>query len=96
MFERGRVGPFQREQAQPMVTAGRAALASIQERGQILELDLQEVPRQDSGRSAHALEHDPTQRRVDSLTQVDRPMLEKSNTSQNLPPELYTKSRRSS
>ena len=34
----------------------RAALTGI-EGGQALEVDLQEVPRQDSGRSTHALDH---------------------------------------
>jgi hypothetical protein len=34
------------------------------EGGQALEVDLQEVPRQDSGRSTHALDHGTVQHRV--------------------------------
>ena len=40
----------------PMGGSRRAALTGI-EGGQALEVDLQEVPRQDSGRSTHALDH---------------------------------------
>ena len=50
----------------------RAAPAGKQERGQVLGLDLRQVPRQDSGRSTHALEHGPVQSRIDFLPQVDR------------------------
>ena len=49
----------------------RAALAGIQERGQVLELDLRQVPKQNSGRRAHALDHGTGQSRVDVLPQVD-------------------------
>ena len=37
---------------------------STEEGGQALEVDLQEVPRQDSGRSTHALDHGTVQHRV--------------------------------
>ncbi len=47
------------EQAEPMVRRRRAALTGIQESGQVLGLDLRQVPRQNSGRSTHALEHGP-------------------------------------
>ena len=47
-----------------MVRPRRTALAGIQERRQVLGLDLRQVPRQDSGRSPHALEHGPAKRRV--------------------------------
>ena len=53
----------------------RAALAGMEERGQALEVDLQEVPRQDSGRSTHTFEHSTDQRRVGFLPQVNRRLL---------------------
>ncbi len=49
----------------------RAAPAGIQERGQVLEVDLPRVLNQNSGRSTHALEHDPAPSRIGSL-QVGR------------------------
>jgi hypothetical protein len=54
-----------------MVRPRRAALAGIQEGGQVLGVDLRQVPRQDSACSAHALEHDTAQRQVGFLVQVD-------------------------
>jgi hypothetical protein len=48
----------------------RVALAGMEEGGQILEVDLPQVPRQDSARSTHALQHDTVQRRVGFLAQV--------------------------
>jgi hypothetical protein len=75
MFGRGRAGQFEHEQAQPMVRPRRAALAGIQERGQVLGVDLPQIPRQDSARNTYALEHDTAQRRVDFLPQVDRQRL---------------------
>jgi hypothetical protein len=63
------------EQAQPMVRSGRAALTGIQERGQVLGMDLWQVPRQDSTRNTYALEHGLAQRRLDFLQQVDRQQL---------------------
>ena len=41
----------------------RATLTGM-EGGQALEVDLQEVPRQDYGRSTHALDHGTVQHRV--------------------------------
>jgi hypothetical protein len=43
MFERGRAGPFKHGDECPMGGSRRAALAGIQEGGQALGLDLQEV-----------------------------------------------------
>jgi hypothetical protein len=50
-------------------------LVGIQERGQVLELDLPQVPRQNSARSTHALEHGPAKRGKDFLPQMDRQQL---------------------
>jgi hypothetical protein len=58
MFKRGRVGPFEHKQAQLMARPRQAALARIQERGQVLEVDLLQIPRQNSARNTYALEHD--------------------------------------
>jgi hypothetical protein len=58
MFERGR--------AKPMVRPGLAALAGIQERGQVLGADLPQIPRQDSTRNTYMEEHDSAQRRIGS------------------------------
>jgi hypothetical protein len=44
-------------------------------RGQVLGVDLRQVPRQDSGRSTHALDHGTAQSRVSFLPQVDRQQL---------------------
>ena len=55
-----------------MGTCRRAALAGIQERGQVEGMDLQEIPRQDSGRSTHALDHGTAQSQISFLPQVDR------------------------
>jgi hypothetical protein len=41
-----------------VVRPRRAAVAGIQERGQVLGLDLRQVPWQDSCRSTHALDYD--------------------------------------
>jgi len=71
MFERGRAGPFKHGQAQPMVRPGRTALAGVQEGGQALGVDLWQVLNQNSGRSTHALEHDPAQSRIGFHRQVD-------------------------
>ena len=64
MFEGGRAGLFQHEQAEPMVRLRRAALADIQRRGQ--------VPRQDSSRRTHALDHSIAQSQIGFLSQVGR------------------------
>jgi hypothetical protein len=48
----------------------RAALAGIHEGGEALEVDLPQVPRQNSGCNSHALEYDSTQRRIGFLAQV--------------------------
>jgi hypothetical protein len=53
----------------------RAALAGVHEGGEALEVDLCQVPRQNSGCNTHALEHDPAQRRIGFLAQVDRRQL---------------------
>jgi len=58
-----------------MGTCRRAALAGIQERGQVLGMDLQEIPKQDSGRSTHALDHGAAQSQISFLPQVDRQQL---------------------
>jgi hypothetical protein len=55
---------------EPMVRPGRAALDGIQERGQVLGLDLRQVPRQDSGRSTDALDHGTAQSQISFLAQV--------------------------
>jgi hypothetical protein len=41
----------------------RAALAGIEVRGQVLGVDLWQVPRQGSARNMYALEHGPAQSR---------------------------------
>jgi hypothetical protein len=64
MFERGRARPFGYEDEYPIGGSRRAALTGMEEGGQALEVDLQEVPRQDSGRSTHALDHGTVQHRV--------------------------------
>jgi hypothetical protein len=46
---------------------GIAALGGIQERGQVLGVDLPQIPMQDSARNSYALEYDTAQRRVDFL-----------------------------
>jgi hypothetical protein len=51
------------------------ALASIQEGGQVVEVDLPPVPRQASPSSMHTFEHRTGQRRVGFLPQVDRQQL---------------------
>lgn len=43
----------------------RTALTGIQERGPVLEVDLWQVPRQNSTRHTYALEYDPTQSGID-------------------------------
>ena len=48
----------------------RAPLAGIQG-GQVLELDLQGVPRQDSGRSTHALDYGTAQSQMSFFPQMD-------------------------
>jgi hypothetical protein len=53
-----------------MGRSGRAAVAGM-EGGQVLAVDLPQVPRQDSGCNTHALEHRTGQSRVGFLTQVD-------------------------
>jgi hypothetical protein len=52
--EQSRVVYFQ---AKPMVKPGGAALTGIQERWQVLELDLPQIPQQDSACNTYALEH---------------------------------------
>jgi hypothetical protein len=49
--------------ARPIVSLRRAALAGMEERGQVLGVDLWQVPRQDSARNTYALEHGPAQSR---------------------------------
>jgi hypothetical protein len=61
--------PFEHELAEPMVRPGRAALAGIQENWEWI---FGKFPGQDSARNTYALEHDPAQRRVGFLPQVDR------------------------
>ena len=63
------------EQVSLKGTCRRAALASIQERGQVLVLDLQEVPSQDSGGSTHALGHGTAQSQMSSILHVDKQQL---------------------
>jgi hypothetical protein len=46
----------------------RAALAGIYKGGEALEVDLPQVPRQNSGCNTHALEHNSAQRRIGFLT----------------------------
>ncbi|KAH6662058.1 hypothetical protein B0J14DRAFT_571244 [Halenospora varia] len=53
----------------------RAAVAGVQEGGQVVEMDLPPVPRQDSACSTHTFEHRTGQRRVDFLARVDRRLL---------------------
>jgi hypothetical protein len=38
-------------------------------------MDLQEIPRQDSGRSTHALDHSTAESQISFLPQVDRQQL---------------------
>ena len=47
----------------------------MEERGQVLEVDLPQVPRQDSARSTPALEHSKEQTSVGFFLQVDRQQL---------------------
>jgi hypothetical protein len=47
----------------------------MEERGQVLEVDLPQVPRQDSARSTPALEHSKEQTWVGFFLQVDRQQL---------------------
>jgi hypothetical protein len=54
----------------------RAALTGIPERGQVLGVDLLQVPKQDSARNTYSLERDPTQRRLDFFAQVDSKQLD--------------------
>ena len=63
---------FKYEDEYPMGCHRRAALAGVQEGGQVLGLDLRQVPRQDSGRSTHALDHGTAQSQMSFLSQVDR------------------------
>ena len=72
MSERGRAEPFDHEQAQPMVRPGGAALSGIQEGEKVLEMDLSQIPWQDSACHTYALEHSPAQSRLAFLAQVDR------------------------
>jgi len=78
-----RAGLLEYEQAQPMVRPRRAALVGIQERGQVLGVDLWQVPRQYSARSTYALEHDPAPRRLGFPPPMDskqlRPLCEPRN-----------------
>lgn len=53
----------------------RAALAGVQEREQVVEVDLPPVPGQQSACSTHTFEHRKGQRRVGFLEQVDRWLL---------------------
>jgi hypothetical protein len=62
-----------------MVNPGWVALAGIQERGQVLEVDLSQVPNQNSGRSMHALVHGSGQSLIGFLPQVDRQQSTKEN-----------------
>ena len=48
-----------RESNAHIVSCRRAALTGIQERGQVLGVDLWQVSRQDSARHTYALEHGP-------------------------------------
>ena len=57
MFERGRAGSFGHEDECAIGSYRRAALASVQEGGQVVEVDLPPVPRQDSACSTHTFEH---------------------------------------
>jgi hypothetical protein len=76
MIERGREAePFEHEDEYPMVRLRRAALAGVQEGGQVLGLDLRQVPRQDSACNTHTLEHGTAQRRLGFLPRVDRQQL---------------------
>ncbi len=58
-----------------MGSCRRAALASVQEGGQVVEVDLLTVPKQESACSTHTFEHCTGQRRVGFLAQVDRRLL---------------------
>ena len=58
-----------------MVRPRRAALAGVQEGGQVLGLDLQKVLGQDSGRITQVLEHDPAQSRLAFHPQMDSKQL---------------------
>jgi hypothetical protein len=62
--------------AGPMDRPGRAVLAGIQERGQILGVDLWQVPWQDSALSTHALEHGPGPEPSSLTPQMDRKQLD--------------------
>jgi hypothetical protein len=52
-----------------------AALTGVQEGGQVVEVDLPTVPKQESACSTHTFEHHTGQRRVGFLAQVDRRLL---------------------
>jgi hypothetical protein len=43
----------------------RTMLAGVQEKGQVLGLDIRQVPGQDSASNTHTLEHDPASGRID-------------------------------
>jgi hypothetical protein len=58
---------FENEDEYPMGSYRRAALAGVQEGGQVVEVDLPPVPRQDSACSTHTFEHRTGQRRVGFL-----------------------------
>jgi len=62
-----------RDEAYPIARLRRAVLAGIQERRQVLGVDLWQVPRQGSARNTYALEHGPAPRRIGFLAQVDSP-----------------------
>ena len=80
MLERGRAGLFEHKQAQPMARLGTSSACWLQERGQVLGVDLWQVlgvdlwqvPWQDRSTHAHALEHDPAQRRIGFLPHRDQ------------------------
>ena len=68
---------FGHEDGCPVGGSRRATLAGIEDRGQALGLDRQEVSTQDSGRSTHALDHGTAPIQT-SLSQVDRQQLKLS------------------
>lgn len=57
MFERGSSSLTEHEQAQPMAKLGRPTLIGIQERWQVLGINLWQVRRQASTRNTCALKH---------------------------------------
>jgi hypothetical protein len=66
---------FQHKDEYPIGSYRRVALASVQEGGQVVEVDLPIVPKQESACSTYTFEYRIGQRRVGFLAQVDKRLL---------------------